>query len=94
MNKIQELHLNIIENNNIKCTDLNCSMTGSTMTYAEKSAEITTNVAIKFAEFIKANYEFYDDLKNDKILWNLCGTEQRYTSEQLFEEFINNHYGK
>jgi hypothetical protein len=54
--------------------------------------EITTDAAVKFAEFIKDNYEFYDDLKNDRILWNLCGTEQKYTSEQLFQEFINNHY--
>ena len=90
MDKLEELHLDVIETNDIKCTDLTCSMTGSTHTYAVKSSEITTDVAIKFAEWIdnigyrQVSNSFY------KSLLDLNGK----TSEELFEEFINNHYNQ
>lgn len=61
MNKLYELHLDIIENDNIKCTDLTCSMTGSTDTYATKSAEITEQIAIEFLEW--CNYQVVNPQK-------------------------------
>jgi len=51
MNKIEEKHLEIIENNNTICSDNNCCMNKSTVFYAQKSTEITTDVAVKFLEW-------------------------------------------
>ena len=74
MNKLEELHLDVIETNDIKCTDLSCSMTGSTHTYAVKSAEITIDIAVKFANWIRfseyqslfVTKEFFEEFINNQ----------------------------
>ena len=90
MNKLEELHLDIIETNDIKCTDLTCSMTGSTHTYAVKSAEITTDVVIKFVEWV--DNMGYTQVGNS--FFKSLSDEKGKTTQELFEEFTNNHYGK
>lgn len=55
---------------------------------AQYSEQVANRRALQFAEFLKSDYEFYDDAKNDRILWELAGTKQRYTSEELLKEFL------
>ena len=83
MNKLEKLHLKSIES---VFDDTN------SLEMAEKSAEITTDVAIKFALFLKNNC-FIDIDTNDKTHWNHNGISY-YEPQELFEEFINNYYGK
>jgi hypothetical protein len=97
MDKLEELHLDVIETNDIKCTDLTCSMTSSTHTYAVKSSEITTDVAVKFADYIAENW-----IPNGrKGCWDSrelnSQRESKYLADStkaLFEEFINNYYNQ
>ncbi len=77
MNKLEEIHY---ENG---VNDLE---------YAPYAAEITTDVAVKFAEFIKENYSFYLSLEKDCLLWENDNSAEKFTSQELFEEFVNNHY--
>ena len=93
MDKLEELHLDVIETNDIKCTDLTCSMTSSTHTYAVKSSEITTDVAIEFGKFLLWYTPVGDDYGN-LILWKNVHTQEVNLTEQLFEEFINNYYNQ
>lgn len=51
MNKLEEKHLEILEDNNTICSDINCCMSKSTTSYAQKSSEITADIAIKFLEW-------------------------------------------
>jgi plasmid maintenance system antidote protein VapI len=56
-----------------------------------ESAEITTDVAIKFAKWIDdSSFTYYDE----EDIWSSIATEEKKTSEELFEEFINIYYGK
>ena len=87
MNKLYELHLDIIENDNIKCTDLTCSMTGSTDTYATKSAEITEQIAVEFGKFLLWYTPVGDEYGN-LILWKNVYTQEVKLTEQLFQEFL------
>ena len=57
---------------------------------AVKSAEITTDVAIKFAEWI-ANSKLHG---YSKQLYEAMIINKVKTTEELFEEFITNHYEK
>ena len=43
------------------------------------------NEAVAFAEYILADYEIVDE--TDNSLWELCGTTQRYTSQELYNRF-------
>lgn len=87
MNKLEELHLDVIENDNIKCTDLTCSMTGSTDTYATKSAEITEQIAIEFAEWLTREDSPYAVLYGGSPeRWG--GESEDFTTKQLFQEFL------
>ena len=47
-------------------------------------------ISILFAEFIISDYEMVNE--GDNLLWQLCGTKQRYTSEELYKIFINEHF--
>lgn len=47
-------------------------------------------ISVLFAEFIISDYEMVND--GDNLLWELCGTKQRYTSEELCKVFINEHF--
>jgi hypothetical protein len=84
MNKLEELHVTPIRK-----YGLNLNTSGES---AKESAEITTNVAIKFALFLKNNC-FIDIDTNDKTHWNHNGISY-YEPQELFEIFINNYYGK
>lgn len=55
---------------------------------AQYSEQVANRRAVQFAEFLKSDYEFYDDPQNDRILWELAGTKQRYTTEELLKEFL------
>lgn len=60
---------------------------------AELSAKITTDVAVEFAEWcVKNQFMFYH--KGNTCLWMCIKNQKSYTTEELFEKFINNHYGK
>jgi hypothetical protein len=81
MNKLEELHFNINQK----------FMLGEQL--AIKSAEITTDIAIKFAEFSSQYYD--EDLTKDQWFnYSLNAEKKILTSQEIFEEFINNHYGK
>jgi len=47
----------------------------------EKSAEITTDISIKFLEWVGENDVIFEKWGTNKI-----------TVQELFKEFINNHY--
>jgi hypothetical protein len=77
--------------------------------HALKSAEITTDVAVKFAEWLDKHqyvkFAIYEDQtsqttykyskwdKSYKESYEIIESETK-TTQELFEEFINNHYGK
>ncbi len=44
--------------------------------------------SIAFANFLKKDFEI--GYRSDEIIWILCGTEQIYTTEELYNEFIKN----
>jgi hypothetical protein len=78
MNKLEELHFNINQK----------FMLGEQL--AVKSAEITTDISVKFADWV--DNMGYRQVSNSfyKSLLDLNGK----TTQELFKEFINNHYGK
>jgi len=57
---------------------------------AQKSAEITTDIAIKFAEWI-ADTKIHG---YSKQLYEAMIIHKVKTTEELFQVFIDNHYGK
>ena len=42
---------------------------------------------VSFADFIISDYEKVSE--GDNLLWQLCGTKQRYTSKELYRVFID-----
>jgi hypothetical protein len=56
----------------------------------EKSAEITTDIAVKFTHFLYKYRIEFDGFSKQGDLYDITGKSEK----QLFEEFINNHYGK
>lgn len=74
MNKLEQLHYDNGVND---------------LEYITQAAEITTDVAIKFAEWL-GDKTFYKNTWFDENNHSLDET----TTQDLFEEFINNHYGK
>lgn len=62
----------------------------------EKSVELTTDVVIKFAEW--CNKPSLEDLRQSNVIYIPSSDfywykHKKYTPKELFEEFINNHYG-
>lgn len=47
---------------------------------------------INFADFILADYEIVTD-ELDNLMWELAGTMQRYTSEELYERYLDYIHG-
>lgn len=47
---------------------------------------------INFADFILADYEIVTD-GLDNLMWELAGTMQRYTSEELYERYLDYIHG-
>lgn len=90
MKKLEELHKKAIKNS------YNTEIYGNVDSYTEfsqsnaieKSSEITKDIATNFALWIDSSSFVYDD---DVCIWYDI-TEEKKTSEELFEIFINNHY--
>jgi hypothetical protein len=78
MNKIEKIHFEVVKDN--------LTVTNMIM----KSAEITTDIAVKFAEWIADTklHGYSKQLYEAMIIYKVK------TTEELFQEFINNHYGK
>jgi len=94
MNKLEKLHVKPFDViNPFSPYDIyrDCQRAKNNDLMAKKSAEITTDIAIKFGKFIdNSSFTYYDE----EDIWSSIATEEKKTSEKLFEEFINNHYGK
>jgi hypothetical protein len=82
MNKLEELHKP--HSNNWDCYNDEPLEEN----HALKSAEITTDVAIKFAEWV--DNTGYTQVSNS--FFKSLSDEKGKTNKELFEEFINNHY--
>ena len=83
MNQIEQLHKENIEN----CFDwINWSESDDiSKEAASKSAEITEQIAIEFAQFIEGAYSF----GNITGKWYLhMNTDKEYTAKELFQEFL------
>ena len=96
MNKLEELYLEVIENHFVKEVYEEITLVidpDERESLASKSAEITTDVAIKFAEFLctypDKNRNVYGEILHAKSKY-----DSSYTTKEVFKEFINNHYGK
>jgi hypothetical protein len=82
MNKIEKIHLEVVPKSSLACFE------DTQQESAKKSAEITTDVAVKFLEFVENNYYY------NSGCWLNCETDEVKIRKNIFEEFINNHYGK
>jgi len=67
MDKLQQIHLDAMSYE-------------TTLQSASKSAEITKDVAIKFAEWLRFN------CNETRIGWQITG--KQYTDSEIFEEFL------
>ena len=92
MNKLEVKYAQIVSEEYNNSFDEGGHTLLDTQKIAKQSTEITTDVAIKFALFLKNNC-FVDIDTNDKTFWNHNGISY-YEPQELFEIFINNHYGK
>ncbi len=70
-------------------------LTGKTEPDGFKEFEESYNKSVKkavvdFADFLMSDYEVshFDDAEKT-LCWQLTGTIQKYTSEQLYEEYLN-----
>ena len=45
--------------------------------------------SIKFANFLISDFEMDNDEKGN-LVWRLAGTNEKYTTEEMYEEFIKN----
>lgn len=69
MNKLEELHYDVGP---------------SELEYIVNAAKLTTDIAIKFAEWVDTSEYVQNEWRKNKIKFR----------NKLFEEFINNHYEK
>ena len=93
MNKLEEEIKDSIYMNGSK-DDGNYILTLSQLEQVGREAKIiTTDVAVKFAEFLCT----YPD-KNRNVHGEILHAKSKYddadTTKNLFDEFINNHYGR
>jgi hypothetical protein len=103
MTKLEELHVKPFDEiNPFSPYDTNrvCQRAKDNDLMAKSAAEITTDVAFKFAEWVTSTEiegNFYQHHK-DNIWHGQYNPETRdynpKTTEELFNEFINNHYEK
>lgn len=101
MNKLEEKFMDIIYSDcehDSYCNKKECNVLGYTFCHVnleqiKKSAELTTDVAIKFAEFLCG----YPD-KNRNMYGEMLHAKSKYdgadTTKNLFQIFINEYYGK
>lgn len=92
MQKLTDLHLDIIENHLVKEVYEEITLVldpDERENLASKSAEITKDVAIKFAKYVDSSSFYY----NEKEIWKSTATEDVKTSDKLFEEFLKQYNG-
>lgn len=98
MNKLKQLHLDVIESKTFIDTKKNPLIENTEIEdfqfingiqkAASKSAEITEQIAIEFGNFLfSKGIEYYDDLSNgaNYTIENEQGT---FTMKELFQEFL------
>ena len=91
MNKLEKIHVkpfDIINPFSIYDIHRECQRAKHNDTMAKQSAEITTDVAVKFAEWI-ADSKLHG---YSKQLYEAMIRYKVKTTKELFEYFINNHY--
>lgn len=88
MNNLEHLHEQIVSKEYSNSFDEGGHTQLDTEKIAVKSAEITTDIAIKFLYFVQDNYYY------NSGCWFNCETDQYTNPSDLFNEFITNHYGK
>jgi len=90
MQKLKELHLNVIEETRtlVETPKKESKIIISSIA-ASKSAEITKDVAIKFAKYVDSSSFYY----NEKEIWKSTATEDVKTSDKLFQEFLKQYNG-
>lgn len=79
MNKIEQLHLEAIQNSNSESYYPEYMVYFSEETAASKSAEITEQIAIEFAEWL---------IK--ELILSSHGKYLSHTPKELFQEFVKN----
>ena len=79
MNKLEQLHLNAIDNN--ICPENNYTIILGKNDAASKSAEITEQVAIEFGSFLGKKCNWVNN-----SYYSYLG--KTYTTKQLFQEFL------
>lgn len=91
MEKLKKLHFESLKDigADYEDNDINLILTDyvSKDEVAELSAKITTDVAIEFLTFVEDNYYFNSG-------WYSRETDEYIKRSDLFQKFINNHYGK
>jgi ABC-type tungstate transport system permease subunit len=87
MNKLEVKYVQIVSEEYNDSFDEGGHTLLDTQKIAKQSTEITTDVAIKFAEWLESN-----DCKDVIHDFKIVGED--YSKKSLFNEFINNHYGK
>jgi len=85
MNKIEQMHLDAIENN--ICSESNYSKILGRQETASKSAEITQQISAEFAEWC-ANSHFHYYYNGDDWCWGNSHTQQYLSTKELFQEFL------
>lgn len=47
------------------------------------------DVSVSFADYLISDFEMVSEGVEEELLWQLCGTKQRYTSDEIYNIFIN-----
>ena len=85
MNKIEQMHLDATDFNTIVHHDVPNDV--DSIKAASKSAEITEQIAIEFAEWIGSNYFTQNDNEkwcSELLYYSGCS----YSTKELFQEFL------
>ncbi len=94
MNKIEQMHLDAIQNDKHIRKQLCVNDFGTSdleKTVASKSAEITEQIAIEFAEW--CNKPNLEDIRQGNVVYVPSGNfywhkHKKYTLKELFQEFL------
>ena len=89
MNKIEQMHLDAIDFNTIVHHDVPNDV--DSIKAASKSAEVTEQIAIEFAEW--CNKPNLEDLRQGNVVYVPSGNfywhnHKKYTPKELFQEFL------
>ena len=47
------------------------------------------DISVSFADYLISDFEMVSEGIEGELMWQLCGTKQRYTSEEIYNVFIN-----